>query len=322
MGKDKEGIKKEVPWGRKINMGEMDKKRQEYAKLLNLLAQANDSVKSSSVSKTDECERLLDAHYLANKFIGHALTILNLSRGTIIQDLPSFPKLNFRDSASIGVLTRAAMEAFLRFHLVFYAPKTTEEKDYRYLVHKVAGIAENQTYMSNTLENEKQNAEEKEALNILRSKLEANTIYLNLKESKRARLFQGQEQDLWRLNPNTKKILHWYEIGIDAGFGKLLARDMYKHLSGYAHSGSLSIIQTANALANKEVEKVIMHSINIMTILTANMIKEYCELFPEAQEVLNNSGASKFIQIYVNVGSRLGENSLTGQDNDQPTHLT
>jgi len=286
----------------------IDVKKQEYVILLDLLAKANDSVKMLSVIEKDELERLLDAHKLANKFISHALTILNISHGTIIQELPSFPKINFPDSASIDVLTRAAMEAFLRFHLVFYAPKTKDEKAYRYLVHKVAGIVENMSY---GFKNGKHEEGEKEELDRLRQKLESNKIYLSLKENQRTGLFQGKESDLWRWNPDTKKRLSWYDIGRNAGFGKLLAHDMYKHLSGYAHSGSLSIIQTDGALTNKKVNWLIQTSINIMEVLTANMIEEYCQMFPEAQKVLEDSGAINFVHVYVNVGHRLGENLAT-----------
>ena len=97
--------------------------KQGHVKLLDLLARVIDANKGFTTSDISDGERLLDAHYLANKFIDHAFTVLYLSRGTKVQDIPSF-KFSFIDSASIDVLTRAAMEAFLVFHYVFFSPQT------------------------------------------------------------------------------------------------------------------------------------------------------------------------------------------------------
>lgn len=287
----------------------MNIRRQEYAILLDLLAKANNSVKMSSISDVSEHERLLDAHNLANKFIGHALTILHLSHGTLIQDLPSFNKLNFPDSASIDVLTRAAMEAFLVFHFVFYAPKTKEEKEFRYLTHKAIGLAERQNLPPRTLEHKRYRYDEKKKLEEILRKLGTNIIFRGVPEIIKNQFIKGKNRDLWRWNPDNKKILPLPDIAVNAGLSETLALHLYKHLSGYAHSGSLSIIQTAQALVNKEVDRLIQPSMNAMMILTANMINEYCEMFSEAQAVLKESGASNFVQIYVEVGKKLDENS-------------
>jgi len=294
----------------------MNEKIQEYVILLDLLAKAINTVKVSSISDVSERERLRNAHNLANKFINHASTVLYLSDGTIVKNLPSFEKYSFVDSASIDVLTRATMEAFLVFHFVFYAPKMEEEKDYRYLVYKARGITERQTYPASIFEHEQQKAEEKKVLEELCAKLESNIIFQGLTEQQKSRFFQGKELNLWRWNPDVRKVLSWYDIGIDAGFSDMLASHMYGHLSGYAHSSSLSVLQTAQALVNKETEKLTGASIDTVKVLIANMIEEYCQMFPEAQKVLKDSGASNFVQVYVNVGKRLGENLTTGQEND------
>ena len=138
--------------------------RENYVVLLDLLAKANDSVKGSSISDVTERERLLDAHRPANKFIGHALTVLNLSRGYKAEELPSFQPVDFTDSVSIDALLRAAMEAFLMFRYVFYATTTIEEKDYRYLTYKVSGLAERQNLPESISEHKYQKTEGKKCL--------------------------------------------------------------------------------------------------------------------------------------------------------------
>ena len=119
--------------------------KRDFVKLLDLLAQVIDSSKGFSAGDISDGERLLDAHNLANKLIDHAFTVLYLSQCTNVQSLPSFKQLSFIDTASIDVLTRAVMEAFLVFHYVFFSPQTKEEKDYRYWAYKAAGITERQS---------------------------------------------------------------------------------------------------------------------------------------------------------------------------------
>ena len=260
----------------------------------------------SSINDASERERLLDAHNLANKFLGHALTILHLSRGTVIQDLPSFRKLNFPDSASIDVLARASFEAFLVFHFVFFAPTTADEKNFGHWCYQAAGIAERQNLPVSIREHVQQIAEEKELLGRLHTKLETNIIFQGITESQKRQVFEGKGR--WKWRPSCNKEVSWRDIAIDAGFSEMLAFHIYKHLSGYAHSGSLSVLQMTQALENKEPEKLIKPSINLMNILTANMIQEYCSLFPEALVILKESGASQFMETWVHIGRRLGEN--------------
>ncbi|MDA8155306.1 MAG: hypothetical protein M0Z52_02480 [Actinomycetota bacterium] len=70
-------------------------------------------------------DRLLDAEGLCKKFIGHAASALYLFRSTTLQDLKVTPRgISFFDTASINVLGRAALEAFLVFHYVFIAPRS------------------------------------------------------------------------------------------------------------------------------------------------------------------------------------------------------
>ncbi len=280
----------------------------EYVKLLDLLVKAISVTKPSSISDGDERERLTYAHLLANRFSQYTSTVLYLLSGTKVFELPSFREHSFIDSASIDVLTRAAMEAFLGFHFVFYAPKTKEEKDYRYLTYKATGIAERQNYPDGIFEHKQQKSTDKEVLKKIRDKLESNITFRGLNNKWKTRLFQGEKLNLWRWNPDGKKFLSWYDIGIDAGFSKMLALYMYSHLSGSAHSSSLSVLQTAQALVNKETERLIGSSIDTMNILSANMIQEYCALFSEAQDVLQNSGETDFVQVWVNIGCRLGDN--------------
>ena len=272
--------------------------KEEYVILLDLFAKVINANKGYSVGDISDGERLLDAHYLANKFIGHALTLLHLSEGTNVHDLPSFKGFSFIDSASIDVLTRASFEAFLVFHYVFFAPTTTEEKDYRYWCYKAAGLAERQNLPESIFEHERQKAEEKIVLDELHDKLKSNTVFQSLAGKQQRSILKGR----WRL-PS------WHDIAIDAGFSEMLASHMYRHLSGYAHSSSLSVLQIKQAIMNKGQEQLVQSSIATMNVLIANMIWEYCGLFPKAQDVLNGEpDVRDMIKVWIDIGRRLDEN--------------
>jgi len=287
--------------------------RQEFLILLDLLAQAINAVKVSSVDDRNERDRLTYAHNLANRFFQYALTVLHLCEDKNVEKLPSFGDIKVGDPASIDVLTRATMEAFLVFHYVFYSPATKDEKDYRYWTYTAAGLVERQNLPHSILEHAKQKAEEKKILKEIFAKLDSNSIYKALSDTQRRRFIEGKEWNLWRWEHDARKVVPWQEIATHAGLSEMLASHMYRHLSGHAHSGSLSVLQTQQAIVKEETEHLISPSINTMKILTANMIYEYTELFPQAQPVLAKSGASAFVEIWIRIGQRLDENLNTNE---------
>lgn len=283
---------------------------EEYVRLLDLLARVNDEVYVPPISNAGERERLIGALDLANKFISHALTILHLLDDTNVLVLPSSPFPPIRiiktASASINVLTRATMEAFLVFHYVFYAPTTAEEKDYRYWAYKAAGLAERQNFPTITEEGRQTLDNDKVELGELCTKLNSNTIFQSLTDNQKKRILKGKG-----------KLSSWREIAIDAGFSKVLARHMYSLLCGYAHSGSLSVLQAAQALINKETKQPIQGSIATMNIVIANMIREYCALFPRAQDVLNKDLEGRnLIKQYIQIGHELDKYMVYRSEND------
>ena len=248
--------------------------KQDYVKLLDLLARVIAANNYLSFGDADDNERLSIARSLTNKIIEHAVTILHLSRGTNL-DLLSF-KFSLVDSASIDVLARASLEAFLVFHYVFYAPTTKEEKDFRYWAYKVAGIAERRNAPASTEEYRQKQAAEKKELDKLRERLKSNTVFQSLTDNQKKQILRGR----WKL-PS------WRAIAIDAGLSEMIASHMYSSLAGYAHSGMLSVVQMAEAHRDGKEEEHVNSAMVIMNSVIANMVREYCGLFSKAQEFLS-----------------------------------
>lgn len=289
----------------------MDSK-EEFVILLDLLAQVISAVRVSSIEDDNEREKLIYAHNLANRFIQYALTKLHLCNDKNVETLPSWGDVKVSDPASIDVLTRAAMEAFLVFHCVFYSLATEDEKDYRYWTYKAAGLMERQNLPDGVFEHAKQKIEERKTVETILAKLGSNPIYKALTPKQRTRFSEGKEWNLWRWNRDSKKVMSWQDIATDAGLSVILASYMYKHLSGHAHSGSLSVLQTQQAIVRNEADRLISPSINTMKILVANIIYEYIKLFPDAQPVLAKSGASTFVDTWIRIGQRLDDKLNAG----------
>ena len=269
--------------------------KQEYKKLLNVLALVMRASSPLSTTEVGERERLSMAQGLSNKFIEHAVTILHLSHGTNL-NLPSF-KFSFVDFASIDVLTRASLEAFLTFHYVFYVPQTKEEEDYRYWTYKAAAIVERQDFPTVTEEFEQNRAEDGEEFTQLREKLKSNAVFQSLTEKQKKRILRGE----WRLKS-------WREVAIDAGLSEMLASHVYRILSGRAHSSFLSVLQSVETQKTKNQEEDIIISMSIMNPVIANMVREYCGLFPKAQEVLSkDSEGSGIVDWWIQIDRSLNE---------------
>lgn len=279
----------------------MDK--EEYLKLLDLLYRV---IEANKGPITGDDDRYCYAEGVATKFFLHAASVLYLSRETNISDFPS-TAVKFIDSASIDVLVRAAFEAFLIFHYVFFAPKTRDEQDYRYWTYRVAGLVERQRLPVSTEEHRRKLADEKRELDDLLNKLRSNPLFNGLSEKQKRQVLKGK----WRQK-------FWRDIATDAGFSEMLASHMYRHLSGYAHSGSLSILQIKESLLKKEQSQLIEASTIAITIATASLIREYSELFPRAKSALwADPKGTDIVELWVQVGRTLDDGMKIDDQNNR-----
>jgi hypothetical protein len=282
--------------------------KQELLFLIDLMAQVISVVKVSSVKNPLEKERKIDAHNLANRFLQFAMTVLHLCDSNTV-NLPSFGDIKLRDLASMEVLTRASMEAFLIFHQIFYSPVPGDEQGFRYWIYKAAGLAEGQDLPEGKPEHREVKNDEKKLIETTIDNLKTNTLFMKLTPKQKEGIATGHQRDLWRWSTTANKTLSWSEIATSAGLSSILARYMYGHLSGHAHSGSRSVFQTQTAVVRGEVNMLVSPSLDTMKVLCANMITEYAAIFEEAHDKLLQTGTLEFVEAWVQIGRRLGENS-------------
>jgi hypothetical protein len=199
--------------------------------------------------------------------------------------MPNFPLLpiKFLDPASINVLVRAAFETYLTFHFVFAAPSSPDDQDYRYWAYKAAGLTGRQQIKTSNKAHKQKLADEKEIIIDLHNRLRSNVIFQKLSEKRKLLALKGD----WRQHPQQQKQASWRQIAISAGLSASLASRMYSHLSGYAHSGSLSVLQTSQALNNREQTQITGASMITANITTAFLIYDFSKIFSLAKAALD-----------------------------------
>lgn len=247
---------------------------QDLMKMLNILYKSV-SVTRSQVNPPKAEIKLKDAEHLATKFLVHGVSTLYLSRGTHVHDFPTL-RLGFVDISSIDVVARAAFETFLVFHHIFVAPAQEDERHCRYLSWKVAGLAEKQHFTMTTQEHQDRILADGKELHELYNKLNSNIFFqLHVHNEQKEKVIKGE----WKLQS-------WREIAQGAGLTRALCLDMYRYLCEYAHSGFISALEIEHALHKSEQPHLIEPAMITVSIATANLIHDYCELFPAAKQVL------------------------------------
>ena len=259
--------------------------REDCPKLLDLLGRVLDANKGAAT------DREWYAEGLVNKFFDHAFFALYLSQSPNTLDFSS-RAVKLSGVASIDVLTRATFEAFLTFHYVFYTPKTEEDKNYRYWAYILAGLKDRQDFPAVTTEQKRVLVNDKKAIKELSDKLQLNAEFRSLSAGQKKEVLKGK----WRLKS-------WREIAEDANLSRILASDMYSHLCGFAHSSSLSVRQIKIAYKKHDEKSLIEPSIIVVSIVAANMILEYCELFKWSKGVLNqDQERMKLVDLWIKLG--------------------
>ena len=195
------------------------KNEEELMRLMHLLVDLAEDAKGTG--HTDE--RYQDAEGLGLKVFCHVASALYLSRSTTLLDFPGV-RVSFFDPASFAVLTRAAMEAFLTFHLVFVHPESEAEFEFRYCAWKRFGLLERQSFPVSTEEGRALQEQEAAIIREYEEQLRASAIVQGLPPKQKRRL----DGEVWRWDLfSNKKRLSWPDIGEMAGLSRVYASHLY-----------------------------------------------------------------------------------------------
>jgi len=187
---------------------------------------------------SDADDRVLDAEGVAMKCFFHASSCFYLHRSTTIPELGA----SFFDHASMSVLARATIEAFLVFQYVFVSPATENEREFRHQSWVLADLLDRQDAPATLPESQQKQREERTLIDDIRARLRANPEFAKLTPPQQTQLLERRR---WRWDG-------WTTIARNAGLSDLHAESAYRFLSSFAHSGSVSVLQVRQAKSRED----------------------------------------------------------------------
>ena len=231
--------------------------------------------------------RLVDSEPLAQKTLFHACSILLLSRGTRLEDIPDTP-VNFVDHASTKVLARALLETVWAFHHIFVEPENQDHRTFRYCCWKLAGFVQRQSFPATTESAAEQLEKDKVAVERWREELRSTQAFERLTAQDKRKALNGR---LWRSQS--------LKATAEAFLGKKFGPATYAWLSSYQHSDALSAIQIRTA-DTYETQRWMAHgSLLLVAISLSTVIKGYLRLWPHLKLVANlYPNTQELIEMY------------------------
>ena len=221
--------------------------------------------------------RLFFAGGIYLRFVNYCISVYNLLKGV---DSPVFYGNKFLDPGSINSLCRSALESFLVFQYVFIMPKGSSEADLRFDVWlkyglnirtKIKPITEDGLVGREWTQNE---------INKIINRIRENIYFNTLDPKLQKAIVECKDWRLPKLSCRGKIRRDSYaDIAIEAGFPEDVAHTNYEFLSGYSHSGSLSVSQILQAVTEDDKEVVCDSSITLLKILMPIMANSYLKLF-------------------------------------------
>lgn len=253
-------------------------------------------IEKISLSKYDlkPEEELLDTK-LKMFFLNNS-SIISLLLGTGIQSLPTLTKGILkeklaRDHTAIETLLRKQIEAFTIIRHLYELPKSKEEGVFRIAVYKAFGLSR-QLEIGKSTSDSPQNAKLKkiitEELEVANRIIKTSKILSTLSEDNQAKALNHQfalligKKDLFKQTGLYSKKLY----------------SMWSLWSNVAHNEYIADRQFhSNAQSPKESIGSLFYKIQILSLITASMIKFIIEKFPVANNHLVNELPPEFMNL-------------------------
>lgn len=266
-------------------------REKEYRRVVRLFAEVLAAPKGPQLHH----QRWIDCDWLAMKLFFHAASAYHLAQGTQLKSLVGEAAC-FVDHASVKVLARAALEAYLVFCYVFVQPESPDDLEFRYLAWKLGGLAMREVFPAQLEESRRQIVEEKRLNEELRDRIRQTRRFQNLSNGQKRAVLEKRK---WRFEG-------WVPIARAAGFGEQYSRLLYGFLSSYAHSDSLSILQLGEAKARDDQVALAWDALGFILAIVSKMVVTYSELFPQAKQAFARHGeAAGLAKAYVAALERL-----------------
>lgn len=240
---------------------------------------------SSTSIKLDE--QINDALITFQMFLGKGLAINKLINGLDFKSSINNIKIKeLIDPTSIAILTRTQLEAFANFHNIYNANKDEHLRNLLYNLWVISGLKSRQSTVEEKLSEENRLKAEQEKKKIARlfEEIIENPYFSTLEPSEKKWFIERikkRDFELQYSNGKFKKS-NWRELLLSAGVNEIFT-NLYKLLSISTHPTNVSVFQYAQMFEKGDNEEMAYAFLNQSNILTAFMISEFCDYFPEAR---------------------------------------
>jgi len=226
------------------------------------------------------------ANIICQMIISKNAHIITSAKGIYINDkLPMIV-----DPTAIGVLVRNVFETVVMFHSVFTFHTSQEVKTLVYDLWDIAGFTYRQRFKEvlNTPENHIKQEQELTMINRQIEKIKSSKIYSSIKNQGAIDHLINNKEYKFLINENKIIPVSWQEAANLLKFKQNQMKEIYTHLSLYAHPSSVSVVQYEQMFL--EGYNVGLAGLQFMILSSLNIafIVEYIKFFPESIGIFNN----------------------------------
>ncbi|MBQ6083148.1 MAG: hypothetical protein IJK92_02170 [Bacteroidales bacterium] len=246
-----------------------------------------------------------NAKYMLQMFFTKCLSIKHLLEGVNYDYKNSKEVYSFRslmDFPSLLSLTRDLYEALCVFELIYIYPKKEEHHIIMYNLYVIQGLSERQKYYSEEYKEAKDL--ELDLIEKARQQIKNTCFYLQHKEcQKQLDYIMNECPTCWRsIDENRTPIIKKFNQENDYtlfGIKEGVFKDLYSYLSVYAHPTYLSVLQYKDAfrIEDNRSQMLACNAIRNAIVIMSFYISDYCGLFPDCEEVLNEFNIEKKLLI-------------------------
>ncbi|UUZ62070.1 hypothetical protein LP417_17325 [Polaromonas sp. P1-6] len=157
--------------------------------------------------------------------------------------------------------------------------------EFRHKTWHLGGLVDRQQFHTSTDEHREILVREKQAIDRLKSEIEAEPQFQTYTPKQRAKLLEGD----WRVGNG------WSDLGVQAGFHEKYFKNIYGYLCGYSHSSYLSALQVGQAQSIEKQQMLTKSILGIGVVIMAHFAFSYTDAFNSAGEVLSANAEAKRI---------------------------
>ena len=280
----------------RVKMNELmtfDKVLEEFIKVSNLV---------KGVNFLSSWEGYEDAELLGKKMLSHILCAKLLFFPISVKQNGAEYAME-TDYSSVHVLLRAAIEAYLTFHFIFIAPKSSEMRDFRFKYWRLNGLKKR--VKSETAEISDSELEEEINEKIDRDNQYCQIILDELITNKyfKQRLLEVRDKNKFQQGESERCGYFWNDLANEANFTKCYFKHNYWYLCDFSHSGYISILQQNSEDNEEHIQMSLRNSQATMKILIAIFTFDYLSFFNLSPEKVDELGDLAACQMWSRVGT-------------------